>query len=172
MRIVLTGPIGAGKTTLCMKTLNIFESLNLKPCGFITYFEDRMREKLIIKDIATGKKDVLAVKSEKGGERVGKYLFLTEGIDFGVRAIERKKDVCFVDELGRLELNGMGFYRVFQQIRKFEDLVITSRCDFVDDVEKKLGVNLERYRIGGDMREDVFNILRKEIYREKGYPIM
>jgi nucleoside-triphosphatase THEP1 len=92
----------------------------------------------MIEDIKTLETTVLAERGQDSGERIGKYLFSGEGIEFGIESLKRSGDVCFADEIGRLELNGGGFYRAFPLMREKENIIVTCRDSFAELVIRAL----------------------------------
>ena len=117
MVIVVTGAVGVGKTTVCEKVIRIARSQG-HSCGGVIARKAR-NEDIIIEDVQTGETRVLASPGDKHeGPRTAKYSFSPEGIEFGIRAIDRgiASDILVVDELGHLELRGEGFTRAIEQI--------------------------------------------------------
>ncbi len=135
MRLLLSGKRGTGKTTCCKKAIELMDKMEV--CGFITH---RIEGGLMIEDIKSAESALLAtenpVKSLK--EKVGKYFFLREGIDFGIESLRKNGDVCIVDEIGRLELSGKGFYRAFPLLKEKKCIIITCRDIFADSVKRAL----------------------------------
>jgi len=118
MVIIVTGDIGAGKTTVCQKVIELARDRGYT-CGGILTFKDP-DESLTILDIQTEEREILAsTDKDFGGPQTPKYSFSPEGIDFGIRAIENgaASDILIVDEIGRLELGGEGFVRSLELIR-------------------------------------------------------
>ena len=110
MVIIVTGEIGIGKTTVCDKALKMLRSAGYACGGILTH--KAMDGSLTVLDIQTGEERTLASTNDTyHGPHTGKYFFSVEGIEFGVRAIERgiTSDILFVDEIGYLELCGDGF---------------------------------------------------------------
>jgi len=134
MRLLLSGKRGIGKTTCCRKTIGLLDKI--EAYGFMTH---KIEGGLVIEDIKTSESVLLATEGKGSGEKVGKYFFSKEGIDFGIESLKKSGDVCFVDEIGRLELSGKGFYRAFPLLREKECIVITCRDIFADDVKRALG---------------------------------
>ncbi|MFC2048313.1 nucleoside-triphosphatase [Chloroflexota bacterium] len=118
MNIIVTGAVGIGKTTICEKVIQMANSLGYSCGGILT---PKAPDKgIIIVDIKTGERKALAsIYNIYQGPRIGKYFFNPDGIEFGVRAIDRgiSSDVLFVDEIGYLELEGNGFVKILELIR-------------------------------------------------------
>ena len=116
MIIIITGAIGVGKSTVCRKLLEICRSWGYTCGGVLT---SNRGDSLIIEDILIGKEEIFAsTRNIYSGPRTLRYYFNSAGIEFGIKAIENgaKADFLFIDELGRLELNGEGFIHVLKII--------------------------------------------------------
>jgi len=131
MRVLITGARGSGKTTCCARIADLLRSGDAEPCGFITHKD---KDRLIIEDVKTSETTILAEEKLGGGERVGKYLFSDEGIEFGVESLKKSGDVCFADEIGKLELEERGFYRAFPVLRERENIIVTCRDSFAEPI--------------------------------------
>jgi nucleoside-triphosphatase THEP1 len=110
MLIVITGDIGTGKSTCCLKIKDMALRQGLH-CGGIITLKSPEGE-IIIEDIKSGKTEILASSENKfNGPYTGKYHFNPAGIKFGADAIEKglTDDILIIDELGQLELRGEGF---------------------------------------------------------------
>lgn len=144
MVIIVTGEIGIGKTTVCHKALKMLQSAGYTCGGTLTH--KAVDGSLTVLDIQTGEEKTLASTSDTyGGPRTRKYFFSVEGIDFGVRAIERgiASDVLFVDEIGHLELNGEGFAKSLELIKtqKARNCVLVIRKELLHAFLARLGNN-------------------------------
>ena len=109
MLVILTGPIGIGKTTVCRHLVEAWRSQNRTCGGILTY---KKNDGIEIEDIQTGVCRSLASSSEiTQGPRTPQYYFYPEGINFGIGAIIRGQNraLLIIDEIGQLELHGQGF---------------------------------------------------------------
>lgn len=117
MVIIVTGAIGIGKTTVCRKLMEIVRNRGYNCGGILTY---KAADKgIVIEDVQTGERETLAsINNVYHGPRTRKYFFNLQGIDFGIRAIDRgiSSAILLVDEIGHLELRGEGFVKVFELI--------------------------------------------------------
>ncbi len=144
MVIVVTGEIGIGKTTVCDKALKMLQSAGFICGGILTY--KAVDGSLTVLDIQTGERKTLASAHDRSrGPRTGKYFFSVEGIEFGLKAIERgiTSDVLFVDEIGYLELYGDGFARSLELIKaqKPKNSILVIRKQLVHAFLARLGDN-------------------------------
>ena len=69
------------------------------------------------------------------GPRTAKYSFNPDGIDFGIRSIEKSTSsaILIIDEIGHLELRGEGFAKVPELIkaRKVKDCILVIRKELL-----------------------------------------
>lgn len=121
MVVIVTGAIGAGKTTVCEKTVGIARSQGIRCGGIITrkITRNNQDDDIVVEDIQTGKCVLLASTCNMfQGPRTARYSFSPAGLDFGIQAIDRgvSSDILLVDELGQVELGGEGFSGVIEQV--------------------------------------------------------
>ena len=129
MVIVITGAIGIGKTTVCRKLIEIIRNHGYTCGGILTY--KTADEGIIVEDIQTSEREILAsINNVYNGPRTWKYFFNPEGIDFGIRAINKggSSAILLIDEIGQLELRGEGFVKVTELIKasKVKDCILVS----------------------------------------------
>jgi len=142
MVIIVTGDIGAGKTTVCQKVIELARDQGYT-CGGILTFKDP-DETLTVLDIRTGEREILASTHKAfDGPRTPKYSFSTECIDFGIQAIESgtASDVLIVDEIGRLELGGEGFIKSLELIKAgaVKNSILVIRKELLSDFIAEIG---------------------------------
>ena len=165
MKVLLLGARGAGKTTCCEKTISILKKKGVRCYGFLTR---RTEGGFMISDVESEESTELAGAVEGEGERIGKYLFFSRGIEFGIKAMKKKGDLCFIDELGALELDGKGFFRALSLIREKDDVIITCRDKFCVEMQEMLCMDLYECRISMDNRDVMPEILCAKYLCEKG----
>lgn len=114
MIAALTGPVHSGKTTLLGevaralieqgRAVSGFLSLSLWHAGRISGYD--------LKDIRTGRaRPYIRLEGQKRWERIGRFTFIPEALAQARAAIRLGGDtVCFVDEIGPLELEGRGLW--------------------------------------------------------------
>ncbi len=118
--VVVTGPIGIGKTTICGHVIRSAQALGYVVRGVLTpvlYDERGKKIGIAICDIATGAERVLARVSEDEQRRtVGMYAFDQGALEWGQRILENAPregcDLLVVDEVGPLELHRGGGFAV------------------------------------------------------------
>jgi len=134
MVIIVTGAIGIGKTTVCRKLIEIVRNRGYTCGGILTY---KAADKgIIIEDIQSGEKETLAsINDVYHGPRTAKYSFNPDGIDFGIRSIEKSTSsaILIIDEIGHLELRGEGFAKVSELIKagKIKDCILVIRRELL-----------------------------------------
>ncbi len=107
--ILITGPPGCGKTTLCARAIDSIKGVR-KVGGILSteMREGASRVGFKIIDISTKGEGILAHVNQKTGPLVGKYRVNLEDLDgVGVNAIGsavEKCDVVVIDEIGPMEL--------------------------------------------------------------------
>lgn len=108
---LLTGAIGAGKTTAAWRAAGLARQEGYRPAGLLApALLDASGVKVGIRglDVQTGERRVLArLGADLGGPRVGPYSFDAAALAWAVATIEAgvgSSDVLIVDEIGRLEL--------------------------------------------------------------------
>ncbi len=140
MIIIITGAIGVGKTTVMVKILKMCRQHGYTCGGILTSKKD---DSLIIEDIQTGKKEMLAsTHNIYSGPRTPKYYFNNAGISFGIKAIDQgiTADILFIDEIGRLELTGEGFHSVTKMIKQgqIKNCILVIRQELLADFLQQL----------------------------------
>ena len=140
-RIAITGAPGVGKSTVCR---NVLKELTCRYGGMISadIRENGERVGFEIKDIATGKRGILAHK--KGtGPRVGSYhVNLADLNDIGVAAIRNalNLELVVIDEIAPMEFKSPVFVKAVEE-------ALNSRKDMLVVLHQKSGHPLaERIR--------------------------
>ncbi len=111
MKVFLTGRPGIGKTTACLKAIELLHQRGVR-CGGVVSREVRekgTRTGFEFVDVETGNTFVLA-SVDCEGPKVGKYHVDLAGIARAVAILRSTEaDVIFVDELGPMELKSQDF---------------------------------------------------------------
>lgn len=114
--IILTGKIGAGKTSLLAEVAENLKKRGILPGGIlspaVTGEDGRLGYDII--NIASGEKRILSRVSESENSiRVGRYSFFRDGLVFGEHALSSENlagsKVVLIDEIGPWELEGQGW---------------------------------------------------------------
>lgn len=140
---IITGARHAGKTTYAAKLNEILSDTGISSGGFLCEgtFKDGERNSFFIKSLLTNEKELLADKNESINSEnysFGCFTFHQKGFDFAYKEYENsilnKKDVIFIDEIGRLELKGGGFAKLFYKMPVNSMLIAVCRYDFISEV--------------------------------------
>lgn len=142
MVIIVTGPIGIGKTTVCENVIKIARSSGYTCSGVLTH--KAAHEGLIISDIQTGERAILASTDNTfDGPRTPRYSFNPEAIKFGIRAINKAIDsgLLIIDELGHLELAGNGFANSLEMVKtgRVKNSILVIRKELLSPFLAQLG---------------------------------
>jgi nucleoside-triphosphatase THEP1 len=119
--ILLSGPVRAGKTTLCLRLVARARERGWQTGGVLTPALVEAGEKAGIQavELGSGETRLLArINRDLGGVRVGPYSFDDRVLEWVVRCCARDLEgseargsapqIVFVDEIGKLELNRGG----------------------------------------------------------------
>jgi nucleoside-triphosphatase THEP1 len=120
MKVVLTGPVHSGKTSLLKKIVHELEASGMNIEGFLSIAVQQNREFTGYDLFSIREKMTLPFLRKTGQKewmRVGPYFFLPKGLREANRIIlnPEPKDVLIVDEIGPLELAGQGLWPAFTQ---------------------------------------------------------
>ena len=139
MPILLSGPVGSGKTTLCWRSVVVARERGIQVSGVLTpaLVEGNRKVGIRAVDLRSGEERLLARNDrDLGGTRVGQYAFDDRTLDWMASLCEdaltggtlTSGALVFVDEIGRLELNrGRGLARLiplFCQLRNGHTVVL------------------------------------------------
>ena len=158
MKLVITGDIGIGKTTVCIKVISKLER-NGFLCGGVLSVKDSKGD---IKVLNLKNNEEIAFASnniEYNGPRTRNKFFNQEGIDFGIKAIEESldSDFLFVDELGLIELEKKGYYKVLDYIKnnQFNNIIIIIRRSLLSQYKKILGRKIKLFEVNRKNRSRI-----------------
>ena len=117
MNLVITGDVGAGKTSWCQDYDSKLVAAGISIGGIIcpVIFDRGLKTGYNAIDLLTGVQAPFCLFDSQGslsGQRVGRYRINDTGIAFAVEAINEAIGngcrVVFIDEIGPLELSGGG----------------------------------------------------------------
>ncbi len=112
---ILTGPVHSGKTTLLQRVTAQLISQNIAVYGFLS-LSIKQNKKFIGYDLYDLNRETQTPFIRKEGEehwqRIGAYFFIPETLDHAQNIIchAGDADICIVDEVGPLELEGKGLW--------------------------------------------------------------
>jgi nucleoside-triphosphatase THEP1 len=107
--VIVTGPPGAGKSTVCRRVVELARTRGITAGGIVTVrrVEDRREAGLDVVDVATDERRPLAeLDSVTGGPTTGRWHFHPAALAFGLAGCRRvpPEALLVIDELGPLEL--------------------------------------------------------------------
>lgn len=118
---LLTGPIGAGKTTYCRQLAESARSRGWRVAGLLSpaWIKAGLKTGILLEDLDSGEQRRLAFSAPtpQSDLRVGKWYFDTQVIAWGQQILSSCPpcDLLIVDELGPLEFNnGQGLSSAFE----------------------------------------------------------
>lgn len=112
---ILTGRVHSGKTTLLQDVTTQLKRQDITVAGFLSLYT-KDKDEFVGYDLydleRETRKSFIRKTGEKHWERIGPYFFIPESLDYAQNIIHRatNADICVVDELGPLELEGKGLW--------------------------------------------------------------
>lgn len=133
--VLITGPRGVGKTTLCLRTVTLAKKASYSCAGLLTLQEEGDRRMVV--DVRTGDRRPLTA-SGPTGVPVGRYLFDPDALAWGAEILVRSTpcDLLVLDELGPLEMAGGGWAIGMDVLREghFFLALVVVRTELVNEV--------------------------------------
>ena len=142
--ILLTGAVGAGKTTALNKHVRDWRESGRDVRGILAYrvFEGEQLVGYDLEIIGEDKRIILARKSGTGLEKIGPFVFSDDALAQGRRALKASAtaDVVVVDEIGPLELAGGGWSEEVKWLLRESNavMVLVVREGLVDEIRQWL----------------------------------
>lgn len=139
--IIISGPVGSGKTRLSQETFDRLDDEGYQPGGVLSPRRMDSGETVgyDVLDLASGDRRSF-VRSNPPGKRIGRFFLKPGALQFANRAVSEAAGSCnpvFVDEVGRLELKDGG---LAPSLRKLLDsksqAILLVRDEFVSDVRE------------------------------------
>jgi nucleoside-triphosphatase THEP1 len=143
---LVSGGIGAGKSTFAGKVAELFSEWQLRAGGLLAVrlTADSVTTGYDILDLSNHETEAfLRLGKEPGKEYIGRFSICPEGVVKGngviLRSLESRPDLLIVDEVGKLELRGDGWSGALQKILENSDvpLLITVREGSEQEVIEK-----------------------------------
>lgn len=140
--ILVAGNTQSGKSSLVEGLIPALKQRKLKLAGILAkgLWESNLRSGFILIDLKCGKSVPLARRVKNGGRNTVPFEFFSSGIKTGRRALSVEScagaDIIVVDEVGRLEIAGMGWAPFLTPLLQLKDAVHlwVIRTGLVDDV--------------------------------------
>jgi len=143
--ILLVGGIGAGKTSTGLRLLSLLRQSRIPVGGFLSPRLMRGDETVgySLIDLTTNATHPFA-NLEPSDVRIGRFFVPTQSLATADRIVTAALDetsVVFLDEVGRLELQGNGHAPAVRRLLASEALpILLVRDDFVDQVTRTFGI--------------------------------
>ena len=155
---ILTGPVHSGKTTALKDMASQLISQNIDVAGFLSLYTEEKAHFIgydlfdLVRETRT---PFIRKKGHRSWQRIGPYVFIPESLDRAQNIIRRspKADLCIVDEIGPLELEGKGLWPALKEVISLSapDYILVVRETILDNWLKTLG----------DIQVQVFDISEK-----------
>jgi nucleoside-triphosphatase len=165
--ILLTGPPGAGKTSMIKKLSEIFKEFNASGFYTVEIMEDGVQKGSEVISLY-GENRVLCHTNLKSKHSVGKFKVDVKGFEDLLESIfsrEKKKGIFFIDEVGKTECVSKKFNKLILELFDLDKPVIATVSDkgtgLISEIKKRDDV--EVFEINPDNRELMLKVLTMEI---------
>lgn len=141
MVYIVSAPQGKGKTSYLSRLVESNEFH--ESFGGILALSSPEKHEYYAKNIETGEiRLLMSDSSSLQGPSIGRFSCRQETFDWASKYLLESKMKCMViDEVGRLELKGMGYAKALRVLLGMQkDLYIAVRSRFVDDAIKEFGI--------------------------------
>jgi nucleoside-triphosphatase THEP1 len=143
---ILTGPVHSGKTTLLQRLADQLKKQNIEVAGFLSLYTEE-KDQFIgydLFDLIQGTRTPFIRKEgQKAWQRIGPYFFIPESLDHAQNIILRstKADICVIDEVGPLELEGKGLGPALKKVMPLlrPEYILVIRDSILDKWLRALG---------------------------------
>jgi nucleoside-triphosphatase THEP1 len=159
--IIISGPVGSGKSTLVHSFLKAAADAGIRAGGVAVRLEAGERYGLkpvyAVTDILSGEQRVLLTETQLGrdcggGQRLGRFCLDREVMAWAESCVRKAAEVCdavVIDELGRLELDGGGYLKAAQELAATYagSLLLVVRSSLVDAMLQLIGVKHDEVKL-------------------------
>jgi len=168
---IVTGEKGAGKTSALIEAIDKLKGAGVSVGGFISP-RIRVDGKTIgyyLEGVLDGRRQILMTETEQNGfQKIGRFWLDPNVIKRVTSTIEEQAlspSVIFIDEVGRLELEGRGWDEVLRSLLLTNVVVVLAvRMAFVDEVLKYYSIiNAALYSCGSEEMSLLPDVLREAL---------
>jgi nucleoside-triphosphatase THEP1 len=157
---ILTGPVHSGKTTLLQSITPQLKRKKISVGGFLSLYTEE-KDQFIGYDLFDLKRETRTPFIRKEGQntwqRIGPYFFIPESLNLAQNLIYQstKADICVIDEVGPLELEGKGLWPTLNKVIALSspEYIFVVRETILDNWLKRVG----------EIPMKIFDISDKEI---------
>lgn len=144
--VLISGKLGEGKTQAVEKLVALLKEAGINAAGIISprVVENGVTTGYDILDLSSGNKaPFLRLKTEDSPDIIGRFSIdphgLKTGLDILKSCLDNDVQVVFIDEVGRLELNGKGWAEAIPPLMDMagKTVVLAVRDSFADEVIEK-----------------------------------
>ncbi len=144
--VLLTAPSGLGKTTACLRAVELAQARGVRVAGVLSLpvFRGGVKTAITLRDVGTGRERTLAhANAASNGPRVGIWTLDPASVAWGqqVLASPTPCDLLVIDEIGPLELErGQGLTNALDLLRHvaYRVALVTMRPTLVETVTAQL----------------------------------
>lgn len=140
INFIITGKKHEGKTTYSYNLNNMLLRANISTGGFLSRgsFKDNIRHKFYLESLLDNNKTLLAEYGKTGDFIYGGFGFYENAFNSAYHiynnSISLKKDIIFIDEVGKWELSMGGFYNLLNKLPLYSHVLLVCRTDFANDI--------------------------------------
>jgi len=123
--VIITGDVHQGKTTFAQKIVADLQKQNIRIAGFFSVgiIENGIRTGFNLVDIESSRQiELCSDKKNEKRLKFGKYYFNSDAISLGNEILNSNKlsdkQLIVIDEVGHLELNGLGWSNAIENITR------------------------------------------------------
>jgi nucleoside-triphosphatase THEP1 len=148
---ILTGPVHSGKTTFLKNAILVLKENNFAADGYLSEAAWKGQE-FTGYDLIDLKNDLrhpfIRKQGQEDWQKIGPFYFIPGTLDLAKKIIRRcqKADLCVVDEVGPLELEGKGVWPALEEAFKIpgQNLLVVVRETLLKDIMDRMPKNRVR----------------------------
>lgn len=142
---IISGPVASGKTSSLITLIEYYRSQGIKCGGFYSrrVMEEDQTIGYDLVSVATDESmPFLRKANHRENPEIGKYIIMPEALSFGESLLKQSVEceIIIIDELGKLELSGKGWFNALQvlQYTFARKIIAVARLEVVKEIEQVL----------------------------------